>query len=89
MYTFKELSQIVSQYFAAEQFTGTPENLYAPIDYTLADGGKRIRPILMLAATDLFGGDIATARYGAIGIETFHNFTLLHDDLMDQLLSSE
>lgn len=84
MYTFKKLSQKVSQYFAEENFDGTPHNLYEPIDYTLADGGKRIRPILMLAATDLFGADIETARYAAIGIETFHNFTLLHDDLMDQ-----
>lgn len=84
MYTFKDLAQKVSQYFAAEVFDGTPHNLYEPIDYTLADGGKRIRPILMLAATDLFGADIETARYGAVGIETFHNFTLLHDDLMDQ-----
>ena len=84
MYTFKELSEKVSQFFATEHFTGSPKNLYDPIDYTLADGGKRIRPILLLAATDLFGGDIETARYAAIGIETFHNFTLLHDDLMDQ-----
>lgn len=84
MYSFKQLSEKVSQYFAAEVFDGTPHSLYEPIDYTLADGGKRIRPILMLAATDLFGGDIETARYGAVGIETFHNFTLLHDDLMDQ-----
>ena len=84
MYSFKELAEIVRTYFASEVFDGTPHELYEPIDYTLADGGKRIRPILMLAATDLFGGDIETARYGAIGIETFHNFTLLHDDLMDQ-----
>lgn len=83
MYSYKELAKKISEYFAAETFDGTPHNLYEPIDYTLADGGKRIRPILMLAATDLFGGDIETARYGAIGIETFHNFTLLHDDLMD------
>lgn len=84
MYSFKDLAQKVSQYFSEEVFDGTPHNLYEPIDYTLADGGKRIRPILMLAATELFGGEIETARYGAIGLETFHNFTLLHDDLMDQ-----
>lgn len=84
MYSFKDLAQKVSQYFSEEVFDSTPHNLYEPIDYTLADGGKRIRPILMLAATELFGGEIETARYGAIGLETFHNFTLLHDDLMDQ-----
>lgn len=84
MYSLNELTEKVRQYFAEERFTGTPEHLYLPIDYTLAEGGKRIRPVLLLAATDLFGGDIEQARNAAIGIETFHNFTLLHDDLMDK-----
>ena len=84
MYTLKEIQTKVSQLFAAENFNGTPDELYAPIEYTLAQGGKRIRPTMLLAATDLFGGDIEQARYAAIGIETFHNFTLLHDDLMDR-----
>ncbi len=83
MYTYKELIEKVQQYFAEEQFAGTPSHLYEPIDYTLRQGGKRIRPVLLLAAVDLFGGDLETARYAAIGLETFHNFTLLHDDLMD------
>lgn len=84
MYTLKEIQTKVSQLFAAENFNGTPDELYAPIEYTLAQGGKRIRPTMLLASTDLFGGDIEQARYAAIGIETFHNFTLLHDDLMDR-----
>ena len=84
MYTYKELSEKVQQYFAEETFSGTPEHLYAPIAYTLEGGGKRIRPLLMLAAADCMGGDIEEARYAAVGLEVFHNFTLLHDDLMDR-----
>ena len=84
MYSLKELQTKVGQIFADENFGGTPSGLYDPIVYTLAQGGKRIRPVMLLAATDLFGGDIEQARYAAIGIETFHNFTLLHDDLMDR-----
>ncbi len=84
MLTLTQLSDKVKEYFNAEDFHGTPANLFDPIAYTLADGGKRIRPFMLLAATDLFGGDLQQARYAAIGIETFHNFTLLHDDLMDQ-----
>lgn len=84
MYTFSQLSDKVREYFNAEDFTGTPSQLFEPIAYTLAEGGKRIRPLMLLAATDLFGGNIEEARYAAIGIETFHNFTLLHDDLMDK-----
>ncbi len=84
MHTLSQLTEIVKNFFAEEQFTGSPSLLYEPIAYTLADGGKRIRPVLLLAATEMFGGNIDTARYAAIGIETFHNFTLLHDDLMDR-----
>lgn len=74
----------VEQIFAGEQFIAEPHELYDPIDYTLRLGGKRIRPTLLLAADALFGGDIQQARDAALGIETFHNFTLLHDDLMDR-----
>ena len=74
----------VEQLFSEENFMGTPEELYAPIDYTLRLGGKRIRPTLLLAANALFGGREEDALGPALGIETFHNFTLLHDDLMDR-----
>ncbi len=62
----------------------TPDELYAPIRYELSLGGKRIRPILTLMACDLFAGDINQALKPAIGLEIFHNFTLLHDDVMDK-----
>ena len=74
----------VSEIFAEEKFVFEPKELYEPINYTLRLGGKRIRPTLLLAANALFGGEEAEARDAALGIETFHNFTLLHDDLMDR-----
>ncbi|MBO4600583.1 MAG: polyprenyl synthetase family protein [Bacteroidales bacterium] len=73
----------VNELFANESFISEPKQLYEPIDYTLRLGGKRIRPFLLLAANQMVGGSIAEVRHAAIGIEVFHNFTLLHDDLMD------
>ena len=58
--------------------------MYEPIEYTLALGGNRLRPTLLLASCEMFDGDIRQASSAAIGIEVFHNFTLLHDDLMDK-----
>ena len=78
------LHNTVNQIFAAEQFVHEPAHLYEPINYTLRLGGKRIRPLLLLAANRMFGGSDDTVRHAAIGIEVFHNFTLLHDDLMDR-----
>jgi geranylgeranyl diphosphate synthase type II len=60
-----------------------PAELYDPIIYTLNLGGKRIRPALLLLANDLFGGKIENAFNSALAIEVFHNFTLVHDDIMD------
>ncbi|MBL4668905.1 MAG: polyprenyl synthetase family protein [Flavobacteriales bacterium] len=61
-----------------------PANLYEPIDYTLKLGGKRIRPALLMLANNLFDGNDKTALNSALAIEIFHNFTLLHDDIMDE-----
>jgi geranylgeranyl diphosphate synthase, type II len=58
-------------------------SLYEPVNYILDLGGKRLRPVLTLLATDLFEGTIADSIKPALGIEVFHNFTLLHDDIMD------
>jgi len=60
-----------------------PRSLYEPIFYTLEAGGKRMRPVLLLAATDFYGGNLEQAAKAAAGVELFHNFTLLHDDIMD------
>lgn len=61
-----------------------PVNLYQPIEYTLNMGGKRLRPVMVLMACDLFGGNVDDALNAALAVEIFHNFTLLHDDIMDQ-----
>lgn len=60
-----------------------PSNLYQPIEYTLNMGGKRLRPVMVLLATELFGGKAEDALPAALAVEIFHNFTLLHDDIMD------
>ncbi len=62
----------------------TPEALYQPIEYALSAGGKRLRPVLTLMACQAFGGGYVPALKAAAGIEMFHNFTLLHDDVMDK-----
>ena len=61
-----------------------PLSLYEPIKYALSSGGKRLRPVLTLMAADAFGNKSSVAVIPALGIETFHNFTLLHDDVMDK-----
>ena len=63
---------------------GSPNELYEPIEYTMELGGKRIRPTLCLLGTQLFGGEIQDAMNLAMGVEVFHNFTLVHDDIMDE-----
>lgn len=84
MNNLKYYLSLVERIFEEETFVAEPHELYEPIDYTLRLGGKRIRPTLLLAANALFGGKEEDVRGAALGIETFHNFTLLHDDLMDR-----
>lgn len=83
-------SNTIEQYGAAfishlesEIKTKEPKNLYEPINYILGLGGKRLRPILTLMTVDLFGGNIEDALDSALAIEVFHNFSLVHDDIMD------
>lgn len=84
MYHLTFYLEQVAKLFAEEQFVFEPVELYEPIDYTLRLGGKRIRPTLLMAANAMFGGNNENVCGAALGIETFHNFTLLHDDLMDR-----
>lgn len=65
-------------------FKGEPQELYDPMDYLMGLGGKRLRPALCLAGCELFGGAASEALSPALGIEVFHNFSLVHDDIMDQ-----
>ena len=62
----------------------SPKNLYEPLDYLLSLQGKKIRPILTLLSAELFGGTMENAKHAAMAIEIFHNFTLVHDDIMDK-----
>ncbi len=84
MYRLEELQQMVARAIEALPQDREPRGLYAPIDYVLSLGGKRIRPVLVLLAYNLYREDVEKALMPAIGLETYHNFTLLHDDLMDR-----
>ncbi|MBQ6192594.1 MAG: polyprenyl synthetase family protein [Bacteroidaceae bacterium] len=84
MYSSKQLLQMVEEAITALPLEREPQGLYAPIRYVLSLGGKRIRPVLMLMAYNLYHDDVKACLMPAIGLEVFHNFTLLHDDLMDK-----
>ena len=84
MKTFKEIAQIISTEIDQIDWNKEPRGLYEPIGYVLSLGGKRIRPALTLMACDLFSDDVKVAVNTAIALEVFHNFTLLHDDIMDR-----
>ena len=83
MYSSDELLKKVNEALDSLVYDRQPATLYDPIKYVLALGGKRVRPVLMLLAYNLFKEDPETIMTQAIGLETYHNFTLLHDDLMD------
>lgn len=84
MHTTKELIEIISTGVKNIQYNAEPQNLYAPIQYILSIGGKRIRPLLMLMGYNLYKDNVDSILNNALALETYHNFTLLHDDLMDK-----
>lgn len=84
MITFENILQKIESEISGLQFNYPPKSLYEPIEYILSLGGKRIRPALMLMACDIYNNCIDKAIKPALGLEVFHNFTLLHDDLMDE-----
>ena len=71
------------EYLEKKDWVREPKNLYEPIDYILQLSGKRIRPILTLMSADILSGDFKKALPAALAVEVFHNFTLVHDDIMD------
>lgn len=83
MFSFKDLSAAFSQRFNQSPFPSTPATLYEPCNYFLTIGGKRIRPILCLMGNELFDDIHEDAYHLAAAVELFHNFTLIHDDIMD------
>ena len=84
MNTSKQILQMVNEALAALPYNRKPKSLYEPVEYVLSLGGKRIRPVLMLMGYNLWREQPADILMPAMGIETYHNYTLLHDDLMDQ-----
>lgn len=84
MLSFDEILQRIETEIAGLSFSRPPQSLYDPIDYTLSLGGKRIRPALTLMACNIYTNQVEEAIQPALGVEVFHNFTLLHDDLMDE-----
>jgi geranylgeranyl diphosphate synthase type II len=79
-----ELQLLINDAVGKLSYPAYPADLYEPISYILSIGGKRMRPALLLLACDLFGGDVDKAIEPALAIEVFHNFTLMHDDIMDK-----
>ena len=84
MEKIKRLQQDFADFMAKTDFSGQPKELYEPIAYTILQSGKRLRPMLCLLANEMFDGDEKEALWPALALETFHNFTLIHDDIMDK-----
>jgi geranylgeranyl diphosphate synthase type II len=84
MKTLKEYSVIFENLLKEYQFPGAPSNLYDPLNYFMNLGGKRIRPLLTLMSVELFGSKVEEAFPSALSVEFFHNFSLIHDDIMDK-----
>lgn len=83
MYTIEQLRDIIKAELNKQEYVEEPYSLFEPIKYIMEDGGKRLRPVLTLMAYNLYRDDIEKTLKSAIGIEIFHNYTLLHDDVMD------
>ncbi len=84
MYAITELTQKINLAVENIQYNAEPKNLYDPIRYILSIGGKRVRPLLMLMGYNLYKEDVDAIMNNALALEAYHNFTLLHDDLMDK-----
>ena len=83
MHSIQQYQQFISDYLQSQSKNKEPKNLYEPIHYILQLGGKRMRPILTLMSAEVFDADYAKALPAALAVEVFHNFSLVHDDIMD------
>ncbi|MCM4155203.1 polyprenyl synthetase family protein [Gramella sp. AN32] len=83
MLSISQYREAITNYLSEKVVVKKPENLYEPMVYILKQGGKRLRPVLVLMATEIFDGDHRKALDAALAIEIFHNFSLVHDDIMD------
>jgi len=84
MLALEDYQELIKQKIKEQNFDQAPIELYEPIAYTMSLGGKRLRPTLTLMTCDVFDGNVQESLNAAMGLETFHNFTLLHDDIMDK-----
>jgi len=84
MQTLRQFQEIFHSYLQENQFRNQPRELYEPVNYILSIGGKRLRPVLVLMSQALFDEKIEKSLPAAFAVEVFHNFTLLHDDIMDE-----
>lgn len=84
MNAYAQYQQLIEDAIKRQPFTGKPAELYDPANYMLSLGGKRLRPVLVLMGCSLFNGRIEDALPAALAVEVFHNFTLIHDDIMDK-----
>ena len=83
MHSIHQYQEFISDYLQSQSKNKEPKNLYEPIHYILQLGGKRMRPILTLMSAEVFDTDYAKALPAALAVEVFHNFSLVHDDIMD------
>jgi geranylgeranyl diphosphate synthase, type II len=83
MHSIYQYQEFISEYLISQYENKEPKNLYEPIHYILDLGGKRMRPVLTLMSTEIFDGDYKKALPAALAVEVFHNFSLVHDDIMD------
>lgn len=84
IHTAEQIRQKIEEAIAMLHLEGNPPLLYQPIRYAMSQGGKRLRPVLLMMAAEMYGADTGKSIWPALGLEVFHNFTLVHDDIMDQ-----
>ncbi|MBQ3622200.1 MAG: polyprenyl synthetase family protein [Bacteroidaceae bacterium] len=84
MYSWEQAREKVNKFIAGLDIEKEPKELYRPITYILSQSGKRVRPVLLLMAYNMYRDDIDAALYPAVAMETYHNYTLIHDDVMDR-----
>ena len=84
IYSFEEVLDVINKEIEGITYSHNPKSLFEPISYILSLGGKRVRPALALMSYNLYKDDVKKAMPAALAVEVFHNFTLLHDDLMDK-----
>jgi len=84
MYSWEQIREKVNEFIANLEIEREPKELYRPITYTLSQSGKRVRPVLCLMAYNMYKEDVESALYQAVAMETYHNYTLIHDDVMDR-----